>query len=234
MRKLRVVLVAALAVPCAVALTSAAGAPRVASGTATRVSDTGNLLENPGFEAGPAGSFGAVVPIPGWRRDGCGVFQATGAKATVVAYGVAGGPDPGSPGPANRGSQLFAGGKTHHTSLACQLVDLSAHSAAIDAGQATWSMAAWLGGRGSEDDRGAAVVCFVLADGSTTYPDCPSLVGPTAAGRGGVTGLMSRSFNGAVPHAARWAAVGVAALRVSGPLNDGLVDDVSFDVALHA
>jgi len=106
---------------------------------------SGNLIHNPGAEAGAGGS-GEVVAIPGWTR----AYQ--GTNVTVVRYG-SGFLSSTDPGPAHRGNNFFAGGPGAYTErYLTQRVDLTPYAASIDRGGVGLTMSGWFGGSGSKDD----------------------------------------------------------------------------------
>src|SRR5271166_4449209 len=69
-----------------------------------------NLIVNGNAEAGTGSASGNdIESVPGWSTVG---------NFTVVQYGAAGFPSSTSPGPANRGSNFFAGGPNNAGSSA--------------------------------------------------------------------------------------------------------------------
>lgn len=177
------------------------------------------LVQNGGAEAGPASPDGYVpVPnIPGWT------FY-TGVN--VVRYGT--GPEfPTliSPGPPARGQQFFSGGNNSGFSTASQMVDVSAGGARIDTGLATFSLRAWLGGSGSQDD--SAMVTAIFNDASGNSLATATLSGPFSVERGGTTGLLPRQESGPVPVGTRSVQIVLSMLRVSGNYNNGYADEIS-------
>ena len=175
------------------------------------------LLVNPDAEAGPAApDQGTAVTVPGWT---------TTTGHTVIAYGAAGGfPGLTDPGPAQRGKNFFSGGNVT-PSIASQSVDISACSAAIDAGSLKFDLSGYLGGFETQDDNAVVVADFRSGAGSLGTVT----IGPVrASDRGNVTGLLLRQGALAtVPSGARTLVVTMTSTRTGGVGNDGFVDNLS-------
>lgn len=178
-----------------------------------------NLVVNGNAEAGAgsAGGFDVIRPIPGWTPSG---------NFTVVQYTAGGGfPLPTDPGPANRGSNFFAGGPDNGGSSAFQLVDLSAEAATIDLGGVTFNLAGFLGGFASQGDNAILTASFRTASNAVL---ASSAIGPvTTANRGSATGLLFRSSTGAVPTGTRTITLTLQMTRTDGAYNDGYADNLS-------
>ena len=175
-----------------------------------------NLLNNPGAEAGVAGSI-----VPGWNTTG--TFE-------VVSYNAGGGfpllTDPGSP---NRESKFFAGGSSAPTSTALQTVLLGQFAGEIDAGSKGFTLSGWLGGFSSQNDHCDVSVTFYDNTGLTSLGQA-SIGGVRAAERGSNTGMLLRSVGGVVPVGTRQALVIITMTREAGTYNDGYADDLSFSL----
>ncbi|BAY09219.1 hypothetical protein [Calothrix sp. NIES-2098] len=116
-----------------------------------------NLIVNgdaeQGLGDGISNAVGTDIPaIPGWTKTGDFSVLKYGATGfdfvnpfgnTVSVSGLA---DASSPGPTNRGLNLFYGGGSRASSSASQLIDVSNLASIIDAGKGTYDLSAWLGG----------------------------------------------------------------------------------------
>ncbi|MBZ5603240.1 MAG: PEP-CTERM sorting domain-containing protein [Acidobacteriia bacterium] len=181
-----------------------------------------NAIVNGDAESGVGSTDGSVVAsIPGWST--------LNGNFTVVQYGAAGGfPLSTDPGPADRGSNFFAGGPGTGLGSGDQFLDASNLAAQIDAGSVSFVLSAYLGGYLTQDDYAQLVVYF--RDGSDTILNPAGFVlnGPNAAGRGDATGLFFVSANGAVPAGTRAIEFVLNARIVTGEYVDGYADDLSF------
>jgi hypothetical protein len=176
-----------------------------------------NLVLNGNAEAGPgAPDNGKIVDPVDWSTSG---------EFTAVQYGASGGfPDKTSPGPSDRGKNLFEGGNAAK-STAQQTVAFDPARTDIDAGKVHYAFSAWIGGYADQEDNATVTLTFRDAKGTTLGS---ATLGPvTEADRKGVTGLLARSQTGAVPKGAVEGLVTITITRVSGTYNDGSVDDVS-------
>ena len=153
------------------------------------VSSGGNLLQNPGAEAGPGGtdSSGAMPP-PGWTVTG---------DFTAVQYGAAGGfPDSTVSASIGGGHNFFAGGNAA-VSTATQTVDVSGSASAIDANTETVSLDGDLGGYATQDDSMTVIATFLSASGGALGS---LTIGPvTQTDRNGLTTLLPRSGTSSAP-----------------------------------
>lgn len=176
-----------------------------------------NLIVNGNAEADAgAPDDGHIVKPTGWETTG---------EFTAVKYGADGGfPDASSPGPSDRGQNLFEGGNVEK-STATQTVSLTAYSGAIDAGTVRYTLSGWLGGFEEQADYATVTVAFVSESGATLGR---ASLGPvTPAQRKGNTGLVRQQSTGIVPKGARNVAVTIDLTRVEGTYNDGAADDLS-------
>ncbi|MEW2631057.1 phosphoesterase [Streptomyces sp. NPDC048389] len=177
-----------------------------------------NLVVNGDAESGPGGSAEPVGTVTGW-------VVAQGAPA-LVGYDVGGGyPTAADPGPARRGSRFFSGGNSPRTALV-QDITLPATGpagrVAVDAGQVSYTLTAWLGGYAAQED-GARLSAEFRDEAGT--PTALSVLGPvTAAERGTRTGLLERTASGAVPPGSRTARLLLVFTRSGGTSNDGYAD----------
>jgi uncharacterized protein (TIGR03437 family) len=178
-----------------------------------------NLLRNPGAEEGPAtNDYYEQLNIPGWTVDG---------RATVYPYAMGDTLTPTSPGPADRGANLFGGGFTA-TAAISQVVNIAGSAAAIDAGTQKYTLSAWLGGWSTQNDNALLRATFRNASGASVGT---AQVGPVlAADRGGITQLLLRSTTGTVPAGTRTVEVVLAFERREGNADDGYADNLSFSL----
>src|SRR5438067_1888950 len=111
----------------------------------------GNLIQNPGAEAGAgAANSSDTPPVPSW---------ATTSTFTAVQYvqnGNSDFPDMAASARIGGGANFFAGGPDSPVSTATQVVDVSGGAADIDAGRAQATLAGDLGGWEGQED-GATV-----------------------------------------------------------------------------
>src|SRR5919198_1848450 len=179
---------------------------------------SGNLLVNPGAEAGPgAPDDSQAVAPPGWNVE---------STFTAVQYGASGGFPTAADGAAlGGGANFFAGGPGRATSAATQVVDVSAAAPEIDAGKVGATLGAALGGYASQTDHGTVTATFLNAAGAATGTLAVPTV--TAADRNSVTGLIARSATGVVPAGTRQVSVRIDAIRDEGSYNDAYIDNVS-------
>ena len=188
---------------------------------------TANLIRNAGADDGPGSPTGDVVPIPRWTVD-------TG-RVTAVQYGAVD-PRTGLPfpsaaaGPPDGGANFFAGGPDNAGSLAVQIIPLPMNLlASIDAGTATYRLAAWLGGFEDQNDLCEPVVLFTDAAGAPL--DRGFLIGGQAADRNNETKLLPYETGGQVPPGARAAHVALEISRTDGLYNDGYCDSLVLQIA---
>jgi hypothetical protein len=189
----------------------------------SRASAPVNLIGDPGAEHAKPVSSGCKVAVPGWTT-------AKGSMFTAVAYGASGGfPSAGSPGPANRGKNFFAGGCSGSTNSASQIDSLASYTKLINSGKATFKLSAWLGGYSSQGDYVTLTVTWKSAKGAVLGH---KTIGPvTPAQRKDVTGMLLRSATGKVPAAARKADITLRMVREDGEYDDGYADNLSLTIA---
>ena len=177
-----------------------------------------NLIVNGNAEVG-AGSLSGndIEAVPG--------FTTTGAF-TVVQYAAGGGfPVATDPGPADRGLNFFAGGPNNASSSAAQLISLLPEASVINAGNAAFTLSAYLGGFSGQNDNAVLSLSFLGAGGVALGS---AQIGPvSSADRGGATGLLFRSANGFVPVGAQSVNVNLQMTRTDGAYNDGYADNLS-------
>jgi hypothetical protein len=189
----------------------------IAPASASAAIPAGNLLVNPGAEAGPGATDASAIVAPlGWTVE---------STFTAVAYGAPDFPTAADATALGGGANFFAGGPGGATSAATQVVDVSGAAAEIDAGKVAATLGAQLGGYSSQTDRATVTATFLTpennATGSVTLPPV------TATDRNSVTGLIARTASGAVPLGTRKISVRIDATRDAGSYNDGYIDNVS-------
>lgn len=178
-----------------------------------------NLVVNGGAESDAAGPSGyEVVPsVSGWTRSG---------NLTLVSYATGGGfPVLASPGPAQRGTNFFAGGPDAPASALDQVVDVADLAAAIDAGAVRYRLAGYLGGYASQGDH--ARFLMTLRDGALATLGSVQLGPVSYLDRGSQTGLLLRAAQGTVPAGTRSIALQLACTRLDGSYNDGYADSLT-------
>jgi uncharacterized protein (TIGR03437 family) len=174
-----------------------------------------NLIVNGDAEAGPGSINGDTLTtsIPGWTASG---------SPNVVQYAIDDRLGKTSIGPVNRGANYFAGLNTAKGVLT-QKIDVSAAASAIDAGNVSFDVSAYLGGGGA--DTSQMIVTFQGASGNTL---ATLTLGPIAeTDKNGGKGLYLRRQIGLTPAGARSANVELDLIRSSGSANDGAADNLS-------
>ncbi len=183
----------------------------------------GNLLANGGFEgSGAAGVFTESPAIPGWERSGGITFARYGLTSHAFSPSLL-----ASPWYATGGLSLLWGGNSSATdgvTEAFQTVDVSTAGASIDAGRATASLSAYLGGALAFNDRIAARADYLGGGGEAL----DSLqIGPvTAADRNNLTTLLRRQGSRPVPAGTRQIRVTVTSIDDDKTYSSALADNV--------
>jgi hypothetical protein len=210
----------------AAAVAFALGSP--ASGRPT-VIPPGNLLQNPGAEAGPGSSgSGRPVQIPNWTTQTIAGDDPSIDGFTVVAYGSSQFPDKTITAKIGGGTNFFTGGNATRLSTAAQTVDVSIAATEIDAGQVGATLSADIGGYAGQEDSGIVGATFSDASGVTISG---TQIGPvTAADRKGVTTLLARSATTTVPVGTRSITVTMIATRQDGSWNDAYFDNIGLQL----
>jgi hypothetical protein len=177
----------------------------------------GNLLANPGGEAGPGAPDATTIdPPPGWTVVG---------NVTAVGYGTPDSPTTADSARIGGGLNYIAGGPDNAASAAIQTIDVSGAAAEIDSGGVTATVSGDFGGFSSQEDSATLTATFLSAAGAPLG----SLASPpvTAADRNGVTTLLFRTASGPVPTGTRSIGVRLDMVRVDGAYNDGYADNLS-------
>jgi hypothetical protein len=203
-----------------------------------------NLIVNGGAELGDASGSGYdTVTIPGWQISG---------EPTIVRYGqhadgytgTAGDlrgennagqfPTSSTPGPGDRGAQLFVGGAVGDDTLT-QTVSLGGAATAISGGGVKFTLSGWLGGNGSNASAASLSVTFLSASGSRL--STRTSLGPvTATDRLMRTELLPRSATGTVSPGARSALITLTLTDATRPnvlLADSYNNAYADTLALH-
>ncbi|HET9405541.1 MAG TPA: hypothetical protein VFO57_13270, partial [Burkholderiales bacterium] len=145
---------------------------------------------------------------------------------TAIRYGAQPQfPQPGDPGPTNRGLNFFGGGTNLGIVRMHQIIDLSALAADIDGGEVNYALSGWFGGSGAQEDRAELSIRFLT--GLETPLGTNRIGAVTATDRGGVTSLLERSTTGHLPAGTRRVEFILTATAQSGQ-NDGYADNLSF------
>jgi hypothetical protein len=179
---------------------------------------TGNLLVNPGAEAGPgAPDASTQSAVPGWTVE---------STFTAVQYGAPAFPTLADSAALGGGVNFFAGGPGGATSAATQVVDVSGAAPEIDAGKVAATLSALLGGYSGQTDHAAVSATFLNAAGAPAG-GAVALPTVTSTDRNLTTGLVARTAARAVPAGTRQISVRIDAIRDEGSYNDGYIDNVS-------
>ena len=182
-----------------------------------------NIMANGNAEAGPNSPSGAPVSVPGWT---------TSSAFTVVPYGAMGGfPQPGDPGPPNRGVQFFAGGNAA-SSTATQDIDVSANAADINSGIVRYNLSGWLGGYLTDGDNAQVTITFF--DNANNVLGTAAIGPITPASRNNATGLFYTQSKGLTPVNTSRIHVVLTMTRINGTFDDGYADNLSLILSLPA
>jgi hypothetical protein len=198
-------------------LVGLAAAALFAAAPAGAAVPAGNLLVNPGAEAGPGAADSATqLPLPGWTVESTFTAVQYGAPAFLTAADstALGG-----------GVNFFAGGPGGAASAATQVVDVSGAAAEIDAGKLAATLSGLLGGYSSQTDHATVTATFLNAAGASA--GTVGLPTVTAADRSQTTALVARTASAAVPAGTRQISVRIDAIRDEGSYNDAYIDNVS-------
>ena len=188
-----------------------------AAAPAGAVVPSGNLLVNPGAEAGPgAADSGTQLPLPGWTVE---------STFTAVQYGTPAFLTAADGAALGGGVNFFAGGPGGAASAATQVVDVSGAAAEIDAGKVGTTLSALLGGYSSQTDHAAVTATFLNAGGAPA--GAVALPTVTSTDRNLTTALIARTASAAVPAGTRQISVRIDAIRDDGSYNDAYIDNVS-------
>ena len=171
-----------------------------------------NLIVNGNGEQGacdPVGNaVGSAIPsIPVWKTTGSFSVLCYGASGFEFAnnlgqtVSVSGLPDANSPGPENRGKNLFFGGADRGSSSASQLINVTDLASIIDTGKGAYDLGAWLGGYGTDQDNVLLSLDFLNKDGLSLSKT--SIISPTPEERNNTTGLLFKSTQGILPVGSR-------------------------------
>jgi hypothetical protein len=178
----------------------------------------GNLLVDPGAEAGPGAPDDATIDVPpGWTAVG---------DATAVQYGASGGfPTTADAAALGGGANFFAGGPDGDANALTQTVDVSGAATEIDGGGLRATVSGDFGGYAGQNDSATLTVTFLSATGAALG----TLASPpvTLADRGGNTALLFRTASGPVPAGTRSLGARLDMVRVDGAYNDGYADNLS-------
>lgn len=179
-----------------------------------------NLILNGNAEGGAGvGDDNSVSLVPSWDVTG---------NFTAVQYGTLQFPSAASPGPADRGSNFFAGGPSNVLSLATQELSLLPYAAEIASGNLAFHISAYLGGSAAQGDNATFRASFLDASASTI--ETIELGPVNAAQRNDITGLLYRELIGIIPVGTSDVLFTIIMNRTDGLYNDGYADDLSFMV----
>jgi hypothetical protein len=178
----------------------------------------GNLVVNPGAEAGPgATDSSAQLPLPGWTVS---------AFMTAVAYGAPSFPTTEDGTRLGGGANFFAGGPDGDVNTATQVIDVSAAAPEIQKG-VTATLSALLGGYASQDDAATVSAEPLDAAGAAIAPPTV-LPAALSAERQSISDLLPRSAQVSIPLDTRAIRITITATRTAGQYNDGYADNISF------
>jgi hypothetical protein len=191
------------------------------AGSAAAAVPPGNLLADPGAEAGPGAADSSTIdPPPGWTAVG---------SVTAVQYGAPDFPTTADGAALNGGANFFAGGPDNAASAATQAIDVSGAAAEIDAGGVTATLSGDFGGFAGQNDSATLTATYLSAAGAALG----TLASPrvTPADRNGGTALLFRTASAAVPAGTRSIGVRLDLVRQDGSYNDGYADNLSLTLS---
>jgi hypothetical protein len=198
-----------------------------ASGIASAAPPAGNLLQNPGADAGEGEVNSTGTAIPEWGTAG---------RLSAVQYGAADGfPTTLESFSIGGGANFFSGGINDAVSIGEQIIDLPPAQPEIDAGRVSVVLSAHIGGRLNDPDNLRVTAEFQDEFGDQTFLTLQ--VGPvTAAERGDQTKLLPRSTTAVVPGGTRQIRVTITANRTAGQdgqHNNGYADNLSLAMDVY-
>ncbi len=169
------------------------------------------------FERGYAPS-GQDVSIPGWTDDGTFTIWTYGTPTYLLID---------SPGPEDRGDNYFGGGSDGGSSI-YQEINLSAIQTDITSGNLTYSLAAFLGGYATQDDRMEIIIEFFDSEGTVLHT---GIIGPVyAEDRDNVTGIFLYQQWDSVPPSSVYVKITMNAHLDSGYC-DAYADNLSLTIS---
>jgi NHL repeat len=179
----------------------------------------GNLLKNPGFEAGGASCWhDSGGPVPGWTHS---------EGATAVHYGASGSLGRELGDNVKGGESFVAGGAGQAESTLTQTVDVSGQARDIDEGRRLASLSGLLGGYEKQADAATVEASFRDRAGKEIGK---LQIGPVSADdRSYNTTLLPRNAKGTVPTGTRAIQVRVTLKRVgtAPKYNDAYADSLA-------
>ncbi len=204
-----------------------------------------NLLVNPGAELStPSLSGFSAVSMPGWTVTGTPTVIKYDTPRVIMPLGLASAL-PTLPsflsfpsvknGATNGGAQFFGGGNVADSTIS-QTVDLSGAGAAIDGGNVTYNLGAWLGGYSFDPSKASVKVTFLDANQKAIATGKIKPV--TMWDRLFAINLLERNTAGAVPVTTRYAKVDVIFDDLSpikygfaAGYNNAFADNISFSIS---
>ncbi len=184
-------------------------------GATAQAAGSGNLLVDGDAEAGRCTmDWHAVSTVPGWT--------VVRGNPSVVCHAIGSFALPATPAP---GAAFFADGP-YGDSAMLQSVDVSAATAAIDAGGVGYALSGWLGGWGTYAGKAQVTANFLATDGHA-LGSAAQLGGDTPAARGNRNAFLTASASGSVPPGTRRIEVQVQFLDSAGSYNIGYADNLS-------
>ena len=191
----------------------------------------GNLVVNGDFETGRTSINGAYPVVQGWRQVGL---------VTLVPYGFRSPLFYPSRLEAPRfdgGEQLLWGGSSAQGNApsAFQDIDLSRSAAAIDAGRATATLSAFLGGARTYLDHAYVTAEFTRTKAGEEAENvlATAKVGPVGPlDRHNVTTLLPRETSLPVPRGARFVRVRVQTVDADNSVSSATADNVALTLAV--
>jgi hypothetical protein len=200
----------------------------LSAGGAGATLPSGNLIRNPGAEEGSASSDGgAVINPPEWDSS-------PNATITSVTYGAPGFLTAAQGLALGGGRSFFAGGPpvTGGDSSSWALLQTDYFPAEVlgdvAGGAVQATLSGCLGGYGDQDDR-VEIEADVFGDPQGRLVPFPTLTGPDARARGGLTDLLPQSATLKLPSSAKGVSLHVFFERTSGggTYNDAYADNLA-------
>ena len=205
------------------------GAVRVLRGTGGPARP-GNLVVNGDFEAGVTSVNGTFPVVQGWQQRGLVTLIPYGFRSPLFYPSRRDAPRFGT-----GGEKLLWGGSSAQGNAPSvfQDIDLSRTAAAIEAGRASATLSAHLGGARTYLDHAYVTAEFTKVRGGEDALATVKIgpVGP--ADRHNVTTLLPRADTVAVPRGARFVRVTVQTVNADNSLSSAMADNVALTLAVR-